>query len=88
MPTGLDWVGPLRGLTGQHHTVGAVKYSVSNIADLRPRRSGIVLPAIRMNAERLGNMFGLLTVIDYRKVVIMGCILQRNYAPPTSEWLQ
>jgi hypothetical protein len=66
MPTGLDWVCPLCGLTGQHYTVGAVEHSVSYIADFRPRRSRIVLSAIRMNTNRLGNMFGLLTVIDYR----------------------
>lgn len=64
MPTGLNWVCPLRGLTGQHYAVGAVEHSISNIADLRPRRSGIVLPTIRMSTDRLGNMFGLLTVID------------------------
>ena len=54
--------------TGQHYAIGAVEYSVSNIADLRPRRSRIVLPTIRMNADRLGNMSGLLTVIDYGKI--------------------
>src|SRR6266852_6654775 len=65
MPTGLNWVCPLCGLTGQHYAVGAVEHSVSNIADLRPRRSRVVLSTIRINADRLGNMFGLLTVIDY-----------------------
>jgi hypothetical protein len=68
VPTGLDWVCPLRGLTGQHYAVGAVKHSVSNITDLSPRGPGIILFINCMNAKRLGNTVGLLTVMDYRKL--------------------
>jgi hypothetical protein len=68
VPTGLDWVCPLCRLTGQHHAVGAIEHSVSNIADLSPRRSGIILFIIRMNAKRLRRTVGLLTVIDYSKL--------------------
>lgn len=42
--TGLNWVGTLRTLSGQHDTVGAVENSIGDIADFRTSRPGVLLP--------------------------------------------